>query len=126
MKNKKNISILFLAFLLSLIFSSKHLVVNAEDLNQSNSVDMIVSSNGTEVNPEASSPTRVWVEREFNVGVLPPSRRFYEHVFYGQLYRGWLTITNRGAGTYWMVYQGYLYKPGSPIPIPSRLSPISE
>ena len=65
------------------------------------------------------NPYKVWVEELFYAGNLPPEVQYYERNVYGQRYRGWLTRTRRTDGVWFVVYEGYIFRPDVNLPIPA-------
>ncbi|UJF15830.1 hypothetical protein LZ578_01290 [Jeotgalibaca sp. MA1X17-3] len=72
-------------------------------------------------------PHKVWFSNGFFGGSIPLEVRYHESPEYGLLlYRGWLTRTNRTDGLAYVIYEGYLYKPGISLPIPASARIIKE
>lgn len=123
MKTKKVLGIIALLSMLFVLFSSNYYTVEATEntslqTNVVNSKDITIQS--------TPNPYKVWYSVPLNLGNQPPATYYIQQRFYTQLYRGWLTRTTRTDTHAHTVYEGYLYRPDVPLPIPSKMLPVQE
>lgn len=123
MKTKKVFVFLALLSLFIVLFFSDYSTVEATgnnnlDISGVKSEDITITA--------TPNPYKVWYSVPLNMGNQPPATYYIEHRFYKQLYRGWLTRTNKTDTHAHTIYEGYLYRPDVPLPIPSRVRPIEQ
>lgn len=99
MKFKKTfgLSLLSLLSLASLLFLDNHTTVQATENDNFQLTDSYEQSRLATVQA-TPAPYKVWYSRAFKDGSLPPVTRNVEIRRYNQLYKGYLTRTNRTWG----------------------------
>lgn len=106
-----------------MLFSSNYSTVEAAGNNH---LDISVVNSEERTITATPNPYKVWYSVPLNMENQPPVTYYIEHRFYKHLYRGWLTRTNKTDTHAHTVYEGDLYRPDVPLPIPSRVRPIEQ
>lgn len=122
MKAKKIIFVALSSFFI-VLFSSNYSSVEAAE---SNNLETSVVNSEDITTMATPNPYKVWYSVPLNMGNQPPATYYVQHRLYKQLYRGWLTRTNRTDTHAHTIYEGYLYRPDVPLPILSRVHPIEQ